>query len=111
MFPLSIVNTQVINRTFGLLEKNHAQSKSSTAIKYGPNFQYEEFAVAESKLSGLITSVVISVVLIALEWLYPLRWLIRKYGPQPGTGPSDRYALIIVAGGDLILDIAQLQLL
>jgi hypothetical protein len=88
---MAAINKKIVNRTWGLLE---AQAKSSGSasvepIRYGPHFSYDEFSVQGSRLfGGLFTFVfMISMALVAV--LPPLRWLLRTFGPQPGTGPKE----------------------
>ena len=53
---------------------------------YGNNFIYKEHGAYASKNSARIAS--IGLILSFLIISTPLKWLIRRFLPQPGEGPS-----------------------
>lgn len=81
--------------------------KRVNALRYGPNFVYDEFMVTSNKLSGFIISVILVAVMTLARssaivrrqsqlhlWpnyssLYQFRWLMKKVVPAPGEGPSE----------------------
>lgn len=61
--------------------------RSAHLGKYGPNFKYAEVMTLTSFFSALAVSLGISLAGLALA-IYPLRALIARMLPPPGTGPS-----------------------
>ncbi|PFH52215.1 hypothetical protein AMATHDRAFT_57582 [Amanita thiersii Skay4041] len=92
-------NSAIVQRTFGLLELEAMLRKTNTQTldsevrarreRYGPLFQYDEFMVTSSVPGALLFSVAFVVTFMSLYALSPVRWLVKKFMPQPGEGPSD----------------------
>ncbi|GAA5832119.1 hypothetical protein JCM11251_004246 [Rhodosporidiobolus azoricus] len=78
-------NGQIVRRSWGILE---SADPSSKVLSYGPNFSYSEFLKVPSRLVGLLLSLTLYIGFGALYFLPPLRYLAGRFGPQPGTGPS-----------------------
>ena len=74
----SVANTRVVRRSAALMEMNQKS--------YGNNFIYKEYGAYASKNSARIAS--IGLILSFLIISTPLKWLIRRFLPQPGEGPS-----------------------
>lgn len=64
-----------------------AQSNSDQ-LSYGPHFQYGEYLRHDSAVSSTLVTSMFALVGLLMS-LSPIRWLIRKYGMQPGEGPSE----------------------
>lgn len=98
---MEFVDVPIVQRTWGLNQLRHqtlAISSSPQAreegklVPYaGPSFTYEEFAKTQQfgRLGALLWSVGLAVIFGTLMFIPPLRWFARKFGPAPGTGPSD----------------------
>ncbi|KIY53232.1 hypothetical protein FISHEDRAFT_63417 [Fistulina hepatica ATCC 64428] len=79
-------NRTIVERTWGLHEALEGDERSR--LRYGPNFVYEESQRASSRLSAALTSWVMDLAMYAVK-LRVVRWLISKWLPQPGEGPSE----------------------
>ena len=100
---MEFVDVPVVQRTWGLNElrhqtlvissSSHAEDEDKLVPYAGPNFTYEEFGRTQKfgQLGALLLSVGLAVVFGSLMLIPPLRWFARKFGPPPGTGPSDEY--------------------
>ncbi|KAF8624483.1 hypothetical protein AX17_007112 [Amanita inopinata Kibby_2008] len=96
-------NTAIVQRTFGLLElqaieeekKRPAPAKDILTTvrkqRYGPLFKYDEFLVTSSAWQAGLLSLAVVIGFISLYAISPIRWLLKKYMPQPGEGPSDEF--------------------
>jgi hypothetical protein len=95
---MGTVNTKVVNRTWGLLEAKAMSAEHSPRngelVRYGRNFRYEEYSMWSSRVLALLYSVGLYAGMAALVLLPPVRWFLKKFGPQPGTGPNDRYVTL-----------------
>jgi len=75
------VNTRVVRRSNSLLAED--------GKAYGPNFIYNEFGSSKSFSYCIIFLIVI--VLLFLSAVIPCtRFILRKFVPQPGEGPSEK---------------------
>lgn len=74
----SVANTRVVRRSAALMEMNQNS--------YGNNFVYKEYGAYTSKGSARIASIglIISFLIISS----PLKWIVRRFLPKPGEGPS-----------------------
>lgn len=54
---------------------------------YGPKFFYEQYAASRTYFKAFIIHLILSAVPILLL-IKPFRWLMKRYVPQPGDGPS-----------------------
>jgi len=102
---MEFVDVPVVQRTWGLNELRHqtltisssphAKDEDKVVPYAGPNFTYEEFWKTQKygQLGGLMLSVGLAVVFGAFMLIPPLRWFARRFGPPPGTGPSDEYVV------------------
>lgn len=68
-------NEMIVRRSFGLLD-------------YGPTFQYQELFACANTFTAILTSLTIYFVFIALALIKPLQYLLGRFGPSPGEGPS-----------------------
>lgn len=103
---MDFVDVPVVERTWGLNELRHqtlvisasphAREEDELVPYAGPNFTYEEFGrtLKFGRLGALLWSVGLAVVFGSLMLISPLRWLVRKFGPPPGTGASDEYVVL-----------------
>jgi hypothetical protein len=92
------VNEKIVYRTWGLFEaralstttanSSHSHDDDPQRIRYGPNFEYDECTQTPGRLTALLLTLAIMAGLTALTYLPPLRWFLKKYGPQPGSGPE-----------------------
>ncbi|KAI0343620.1 NAD-P-binding protein [Trametopsis cervina] len=83
-------NTAIVQRSWGLNQRvaNNSNSREAKIRSYGPKFKYDEFKVASSTIKSFFLS--LSMVFgLAVLIIPPLRWLAKKLGPAPGTGPSE----------------------
>ena len=71
-------NEAIVQRSWGLLNSGKF---------YGSKFTFHEYQRVGSKLSGFASNLAIAFGLF-LVTLSPFRWLIRKFVPTPGQGPS-----------------------
>ncbi len=87
---MGTVNEKIVYRTWGLFEARALATthKDPERIRYGPNFSYDECMQTPSRLLGLLWSVTLMSSMIAITLLPPLRWFLKKFGPQPGSGPK-----------------------
>lgn len=92
---MRFVNVPIVQRSWGLNRLAAASSSSENVHYAGPNFTYDEFA--QVRRYGILGSVLWSVSLVgflaAMALFSPFRWFVGRFGPQPGTGPSDRASL------------------
>ena len=112
-FLMAPINIPVVNRSWGILE---SADPSSRVFRYGPNFVYDEFMAMPGPISSFIASTVMLLsfgaigeshkiasthaifpcLLISLvnqptaALFSPVRWLLRRFGPQAGDGPSEK---------------------
>ena len=110
-FLLSPHNRAIVNRSWGLLERESAgwnrdttvhhphngnanantTGRGTTVRTYGVDFSYDEFAAAKGPISAFMTSVVFLGGIISLAIFPPMRWLFAKLSFKPGEGPSEEY--------------------
>ncbi|KAG5731966.1 NAD-dependent deacetylase sirtuin-5, partial [Termitomyces sp. T112] len=98
-FLMAPGNTKLVQRTFGLLElqtitaTQSGSSAEATKIarreRYGSSFAYEEFLIMSSRFSAIAFSTMFMTGFLLLARLSPLRWLLKKFVPAPGSGPSE----------------------
>lgn len=98
---MAAVDVPIVQRTWGLNELRHqtltisssphAKDEDKLVPYAGPNFTYEEFAKTQrfGQLGALLFSIGVAVMVGSLILIPPLRWFVQKFGPSPGTGPSD----------------------
>lgn len=98
---MGAVDVPIVQRTWGLNELRHqtlaisssphAKDEDKLVPYAGPNFTYEEFAKTQrfGQLGALVLSIGLAIAVGSLMLIPPLRWFVRKFGPTPGTGPSD----------------------
>ena len=105
--PMEFVDIPIVQRTWGLNELRfqtlaissspQAKEENKLVPYAGPNFTFEEFMRTQKfgRLGALLWSVGLAVVFGSLMLIPPLRWFVRKFGPAPGTGPSDEYIVFV----------------
>ncbi|GAA5958344.1 hypothetical protein JCM8115_004060 [Rhodotorula mucilaginosa] len=86
-FLMAPINIPVVNRSWGILE---SADPSSRVLRYGPNFVYDEFMALPGPISSFIASTVMLLSFGAIALFSPVRWLLRRFGPQAGDGPSEK---------------------
>ncbi|RPH68062.1 MAG: saccharopine dehydrogenase [Myxococcaceae bacterium] len=95
-FFMAMVNTRVVRRS--------AMLAADAGRPYGPRFAYREFMAMRSRLRATVLAVGLAGVQIALA--SPLRPLVKRRLPPPGTGPSEEvrrngwFRLDLVARGE-----------
>lgn len=75
----ALSNRSIVHRTWGLMEAGNL---------YGKKFHYEEYMQVRSLFVGVVTKVLIGFAMLLIATLPPLRWILRKFIPAPGTGPD-----------------------
>ncbi|ORY85328.1 Saccharopine dehydrogenase-domain-containing protein [Leucosporidium creatinivorum] len=78
-------NSQIVRRSWGILETSDPSSK---VLSYGSEFNYNEFMSMKGPISAFLASFSLLLSFAVLALFPPARWALRKWGPQPGTGPS-----------------------
>ncbi|KAH6610404.1 hypothetical protein Trco_000424 [Trichoderma cornu-damae] len=74
----------IIERSWGLL----SQIPSRKDEFYGPNFHWAEYFRSRNWLHGIIIHWALVAIVFLITFVPPVRAVIRKFGPAPGTGPS-----------------------
>ena len=72
------VNSATVQRSWGLQDQGNF---------YGRRFQYHEYMTVRNAFTGIVVHVALTLGIIALTFP-PLRWLLKKIIPAPGTGPT-----------------------
>lgn len=72
MFPLANGNRAIVQRTWGLLEREARSSAKSSNDQYGPEFQYEEFMVVQNAFLSLLVGLCIAIAFGSLIFLSPV---------------------------------------
>jgi hypothetical protein len=89
---MGAVNEKIVYRTWGLFEARALSTITSNhdpqTIRYGSNFEYDECSQTPGRFTALLLTLAIMTGLAALTYIPPLRWFLKKYGPQPGSGPD-----------------------
>jgi len=90
---MGAANEKIVYRTWGLFEARALSTTDShhddpQRIRYGPNFEYDECTQTPGRFTALLLTLAIMTGLTALTYFPPLRWFLKKYGPQPGSGPA-----------------------
>jgi len=97
-FFMQPTNRKLVQRTCGLLEMQARSVDAAGSIeaaqaarreRYGPTFAYDEFLAMPSRLSAVVFSTVFAVGFGMLALVAPIRWLVKKLMPPPGSGPSE----------------------
>jgi len=91
---MGAVNEKIVYRTWGLFEARALSTTNAKedpqAIRYGPNFEYDECTRTPSRFLGLLLSLAIMSGIALITFLPPVRWLAKRFGPQPGSGPENK---------------------
>ncbi|CAL1711639.1 unnamed protein product [Somion occarium] len=85
--PMGPANRSIIQRTWGLHQYEASQKPGQKVLTYGPQFKYDEFMITKSKTTGALMSIGLVFGMLSLM-ITPIRWLVKKFAPQPGEGPS-----------------------
>jgi hypothetical protein len=112
---MSSTNMALVQHTWGLheLEMNkfsegsdvtiHGETREhAKSLSYGPQFVYEEFVITDSVIGTLLFSLGFSIVNWLLFHVSPVRWFVKKFGLQPGEGPSEEYVTSVSTSTSLI---------
>jgi short subunit dehydrogenase-like uncharacterized protein len=78
-FVMAMVNTRVVRRS--------AMLSAEEGAPYGKAFSYREFMAAKSRAKAVVNAV--GLVSAQLALASPLRPLVKRMLPKPGTGPSE----------------------
>jgi short subunit dehydrogenase-like uncharacterized protein len=78
-FVMAMVNTRVVRRS--------AVLAAEAGMPYGPHFAYREFMAMRSRLQATVLAAGLAGAQLALA--SPLRPLVKRRLPPPGTGPSE----------------------
>ncbi|BGP28828.1 hypothetical protein JCM10296v2_000564 [Rhodotorula toruloides] len=84
-FMMAPVNTAVVHRSWGVLE---SADPSSRVLAYGPRFHYDEFLKMPGPISAFLASLTFFTVFGSIFLISPIRWLVKRFGPKSGEGPS-----------------------
>ncbi|GEM06323.1 saccharopine dehydrogenase / Homospermidine synthase family protein [Rhodotorula toruloides] len=84
-FMMAPVNTAVVHRSWGILE---SADPSSRVVAYGPRFHYDEFLKMPGPISSFFASLTFFTVFGSILLISPIRWLVKRFGPKSGEGPS-----------------------
>ncbi|KAI9467378.1 NAD-P-binding protein [Lactarius psammicola] len=93
--PFGAVNRALVQRTAGLLEfarleRSQARPRTEELLpSYGPAFTYTEFLQTGGAVSAFCLSLAIAAGAVGLMFVTPLRWLVKRFATQPGSGPAD----------------------
>jgi short subunit dehydrogenase-like uncharacterized protein len=79
-FVMAITNTRPVRRSAALME---AKQES-----YGPDFVYNEFQIVKKFSTAVVTTV--SLAILGMIIVSPMKKFIRKLFPKPGTGPNEK---------------------
>ena len=79
-------NDAIVQRTWGVLEQEHDADPS--AFSYGESIDVGNFLGLRDPISPLLLGGVMTILGTA-AMLPPVRWALRRFGPQSGDGPSD----------------------
>ena len=79
-FVMAITNTRPVRRSAALME---AKQES-----YGPDFVYNEFQIVKKFSTAVVTT--LSLAILGMIIVSPMKKLIRKLFPKPGTGPNKK---------------------
>lgn len=101
LYIMSIINKQVVQRSWGLFElaarspelvfpSKTIGAQDVSGLSYGPAFKYDEFMVLPSRLQAIFVVLFLATVAFAMATLPPARWIARRLMPRSGEGPSDR---------------------
>lgn len=101
LYIMSIINKQVVQRSWGLFElaarspelvfpSETIGTQDVSGLSYGPAFKYDEFMVLSSRLQAIFVVLFLATVAFAMATLPPARWIARRLMPRSGEGPSDR---------------------
>ncbi|KAM0756386.1 NAD(P)-binding protein [Meredithblackwellia eburnea MCA 4105] len=82
---MSVHNEKIVRRSWGILE---TASPSSKVLAYGPDFGYCEVLQYSNVFMAVLGAWAWLSGFAAIFLLPPLQWALKKYGPQPGEGPS-----------------------
>lgn len=90
-FFMSPVNKAMVQRTFGLLEleARTSNTKEIQSGRYGPAFVYEEFMIMSGTVPAILFTMVFVAGVLLLVVLQPVYFVVKKFLPQSGDGPSD----------------------
>ncbi|KAG6873133.1 hypothetical protein C0995_002507 [Termitomyces sp. Mi166 len=99
-FLMAPANKKLVQRTFGLLELQRIEAsqlglpaevaKITRRESYGPSFAYDEFLILPSRFSAIAFSTMFPVSTSPTNlFVTQLRWLLKKFLPAPGSGPSE----------------------
>lgn len=77
-FPQAECDIGIVHRSWGLYD--HGEY-------YGQRFSFGEYQFVGSRLKAFLMSHTVSLIRMALAYVVPLRWLLKKMLPAPGSGP------------------------
>ncbi|KAH7335002.1 NAD(P)-binding protein [Rhizoctonia solani] len=81
-FVMSVINSPIVRRSWGLRNRNTSESQR-------PTFSYDEFMTISGNLfAGLLMSLTIFFAAAMLIFFSPIRWLAHKVFPKSGDGPA-----------------------
>ncbi|GAA5976725.1 hypothetical protein JCM11641_005674 [Rhodosporidiobolus odoratus] len=86
-WPMGPFNSQIVRRSWGLLQAS--SNPTATAQAYGPEFDYDEHVKMPNAVIGVLGSLALYFGILSIILLPPVRWLLRRYAPHAGEGPSE----------------------
>ncbi|KAE8132767.1 hypothetical protein BDV38DRAFT_274879 [Aspergillus pseudotamarii] len=81
--PSAMADRAVVMRTWSLLQRYGGQAE-----QYGDRFSFQGYTAAQSWLQAWSSFLSISLAVFYILLFPPLRWLLTRLSPQPGTGPQ-----------------------
>ncbi|KAH8924221.1 hypothetical protein BT69DRAFT_1261661 [Atractiella rhizophila] len=79
---MSPYNRTVVERTRQILDR-----VASNIAPYGRKFDYNEFTEERNPIVAFLKSAIIITSFILLNYVAPVRWLVKRFGPSQGSGP------------------------
>ncbi|KAJ6491609.1 Saccharopine dehydrogenase-domain-containing protein [Mycena vitilis] len=83
---MSLTDRALVQRSWGLFEAEAAQDKSH--LHYGPKFKYDEFMITGGAVRAVFLTLAMAIG-ASMMMITPFRWIIKKFLPKPGEGPSE----------------------
>lgn len=75
-FVMAPINTRIVRRSHALLGQ-----------PFGTDFSYRESMQVPNMVAAMLVSILLAITGV-IAYFGPLRWLLLKLAPKPGTGPS-----------------------
>lgn len=83
MNPSGLADRAVVMRSWSLFQTHGAEGE-----RYGPRFNFASLTVARGICRAWLSAVVVSLALMMLALVSPLRYVLLRLAPEPGSGPE-----------------------